>query len=299
MQTALLHHLHELLLQCWEEGTVPQDMHDASIITLYKNKGDCSDCNNYPGISILSIVGMAFACMVLNRLQVFAEHVYPKAQCGFRVGRLTINIIISWFTHACTEFGLTISLKKTNIMGKDLSSIPNISIGNYILEVVEVFTYLGSTISSNLSLDAELNTQIGNAVTAMACLLKRVWENSMLTINTKMKVYQACVLSIPLCGSEAWTLYYYQECRLNAFHLCCLRRILGITWQDFVSHKNVQAQVRTLSMFALLTQKCLNWHGHVSHMQDGQIPKDMLYSELTTGSRPAGRPAFCFKDIFK
>ena len=25
-QTALLQHLHELLLQCWEEGTVPQDM---------------------------------------------------------------------------------------------------------------------------------------------------------------------------------------------------------------------------------------------------------------------------------
>ena len=32
--TALLHHLHELLLQCWEEGTIPQDMRDANIITL-------------------------------------------------------------------------------------------------------------------------------------------------------------------------------------------------------------------------------------------------------------------------
>lgn len=42
-KTILLQHLHELLLQCWEEGTVPQDMHDATIITLYKNKGDRSD----------------------------------------------------------------------------------------------------------------------------------------------------------------------------------------------------------------------------------------------------------------
>ena len=47
MNTALLHHLHVLLLQCWEEGTVPQDMRDSNIIKLYKNKGDCSDCNNY------------------------------------------------------------------------------------------------------------------------------------------------------------------------------------------------------------------------------------------------------------
>ena len=68
---------------------------------------------------------------------------------------------------------------------------------------MEDFTYFGSTISSNLFLDAELNTQIGKAVTAMAHLAKRVWENSMLTNNTKMKVYQACVLSKLLHGSEA------------------------------------------------------------------------------------------------
>ena len=91
-QTALLHHLHELLLQCWEEGTVPQDMCDANIITLYKNKGDC---NNYHGMSLLSIVGKAFAHVVLNRLQVLAECFYPEVQCGFRAGRLTIDMIFS------------------------------------------------------------------------------------------------------------------------------------------------------------------------------------------------------------
>ena len=54
---ALLHHLHVLLLLCWKEGIVPQDMPDANIVTLYKNKGDRSGCNNYRGISLLSVVG--------------------------------------------------------------------------------------------------------------------------------------------------------------------------------------------------------------------------------------------------
>ena len=94
-QTALLHHLHKLLLQCWEEGTVPQDMHYANIISLYKNKGDHSDCNNYHGISLLSIVGKAFSCVVLNRLQVLAECIYPEVQCGFRTGRSTVDMIFS------------------------------------------------------------------------------------------------------------------------------------------------------------------------------------------------------------
>ena len=94
-ETSLLEHLHELLLQCWEEGSVPQDMCDANIITLYKNKGDRSDCNNYRGISLHSIVGKTFACVMLNRLQTLAECVYPEAQCGFRAQRSTIDMIFS------------------------------------------------------------------------------------------------------------------------------------------------------------------------------------------------------------
>ena len=137
-------------------------------------------------------------------------------------------------------------------MGTDLSSIPSISIGDYTLEVVEGFACLGSTISRNLSLNAKLKIQIGKTVPAMACLAKRVWENSMLTTNTKMKVYQACVLSTLLYGSEAWTLYSCQECRLNAFHLCYLRKILDITWQDHVPNKNVLTQAGIPSMFPCL-----------------------------------------------
>ena len=69
--------------------------------------------------------------------------------------------------------------------------------------MVDKFTYLGSTISCSLSLDAELNTRIGKAATMMARLSKRAWENTMLTTNTKMKIYQACVLSTLLYGSES------------------------------------------------------------------------------------------------
>ena len=94
-EISLLEHLHELLLQCWEEGSVPQDMRYANIIMLYKNKGDRSDCNNYRGISLLSIVGKTFARVMLNRLQTLAERVYPEAQCRFRAERSTIDMIFS------------------------------------------------------------------------------------------------------------------------------------------------------------------------------------------------------------
>ena len=45
--------LYEIFCLCWREGGVPQDMKDANIVTLYKNKGDRGDCNNYRSISLL------------------------------------------------------------------------------------------------------------------------------------------------------------------------------------------------------------------------------------------------------
>ena len=74
---------------------MPQDMRDAKIVTLYKNKGERSDCNNYRGISLLSIVGKVYARILLVRLQRLAERVYPESQCGFRAGRSTIDMIFS------------------------------------------------------------------------------------------------------------------------------------------------------------------------------------------------------------
>ena len=121
----------------------------------------------------------------------------------------------------------------------------------------------------------------------------------MLTIHTTMIVYQACVLSTLLYGSEAWNLYSRQQHRLNAFHLRCIRRILGITWRDCMSNKKVLSKAYAPSMYALLSQRRLRWLGHVSRMQDGRIPKDVMYGELATGTRPVGRPMLRFKDVCK
>ena len=80
---------------CWRQEEIPHDMTDAKIVTLYKNKGDKGDCNNYRGISLLSITGKAFARIILKRLQRLADRVLPESQCGFRSGRSTMDKIFS------------------------------------------------------------------------------------------------------------------------------------------------------------------------------------------------------------
>ena len=44
---ALLDKLQDLFTNCWEKGTLPQDLRDAVIASLYKNKGGKSDCSYY------------------------------------------------------------------------------------------------------------------------------------------------------------------------------------------------------------------------------------------------------------
>ena len=116
-----------------------------------------------------------------------------------------LQALMDRFSQACKDFGLTISL------GQITMELPAIIINDYELDVVEQFTYLGSTITNNLSLDTEIDKRIGKAATTLACLTSRVWTNPKLTVKTKMVVYNACVVSTLTYCSKKWTTYARQE----------------------------------------------------------------------------------------
>lgn len=61
---ALLNKLHYLLCMWWQEGIVLQEIRDANISTLYKNKSDRSNWNNYCGISLLRITSKLFVSQI-------------------------------------------------------------------------------------------------------------------------------------------------------------------------------------------------------------------------------------------
>ena len=86
--------LQDLFTNCLEKGTVPQDLRDAVIVSLYKNKGEKLDCSNYRGVILLSIAGKILAHVLLNRLiLMITQKSMPESQCGFRSNRGTIDMI--------------------------------------------------------------------------------------------------------------------------------------------------------------------------------------------------------------
>ena len=54
-----------------------------------------------------------------------------------------------------------------------------------------------------------------------------------------------------------------QEKRLNVLHMRCLKRILGIAWQDRVTNKVVLEKAGILSLYTLLKQRRMRWLEHV------------------------------------
>ena len=113
------------------------------------------------------------------------------------------------------------------------------------------FVYFGSTTTSNLPMSISTNAS-EKATSAMSRLTNRVWENGALTLNTRVQVYKARVLSILLYGSVTWTTYAKQEHRLNTFHLRC--RILGIKWLDHIPNTVVIKLANTPNMYVLLSE---------------------------------------------
>ena len=92
---ALWSKLHQILCAIWRQETLPADLRDALIVTIFK-KGDRAECGNYRGISLLSIAGKIFTRVLLNRLLPVADGVLlPESQCGFRPGRSTIDMIFA------------------------------------------------------------------------------------------------------------------------------------------------------------------------------------------------------------
>ena len=89
--------LTELFHFMWRKEAIPQGFKDATIIHLFKRKGNPQVCDKHLGFSLLSIAGKILPRVLLNRLNKHLERsgLLPEIQCGFRKHRGTIDMIFT------------------------------------------------------------------------------------------------------------------------------------------------------------------------------------------------------------
>ena len=136
--------------------------------------------------------------------------------------------------YSCDSYDLTISIKKTEVVYQPASGKPykepTITVKSQRLQVVDKFTYHGSTLSRVLHIDDEVNARIAKASTAFGRLPRSIWDRRGNRLDTKL--IRSMVLPTLLYACETLTVYQRHAKRLNHFHTSCLRKLLNIKWQD-------------------------------------------------------------------
>lgn len=84
---ATINMLFALFRKSWDEKCVPKK-------PLHK-KGKKSSCDNYRGISLLSVPGKVLAKVICNRLTPFVSSFLVDSQCGFRAERSTVDMVFA------------------------------------------------------------------------------------------------------------------------------------------------------------------------------------------------------------
>ena len=212
-------------------------------------------------------------------------------------------ISVDQVSDSCDSYDLTISIKKTEVVyqpapGKPYKE-PTITVKGQRLQVVDKFTYLGSTLSRVVHTDDEVNARIAKASAAFGRLRGSIWDRSGIKLDTKLTVYRSVVLPTLLYACETWTVYQRHAKRLNHFHTSCLRKFLKIKWQDRIPDTKVLKKAGMQTVHTLLKLAQLRWTGHVTRMPDERLPKKILYGELQVGKRSHGGQKKRYKDTLK
>ena len=98
---------------------------------------------------------------------------------------------------------------------------PPLILNSVHLDVVNQFTYLGSCLSKDGSIDSEIIARISKARIAFANLL-HLWRRNDASLPVKGHVYNAAVRSVLLYGCETCPLRQQDVHRLEVFDHRCL-----------------------------------------------------------------------------
>ena len=116
-----------------------------------------------------------------------------------------------------------------------------------------------------------------------------MWKQDRISIATKLKLFNAIVISVLLYGCESWKGLKEVEDRIRRFESNCLRRIMKIRWYDHVSEEELRRRTGQQNVVEKIKIARWKWYGHALRMSDERLPKQAL-SWRPDGRRRTGRP---------
>ena len=175
---------------------------------------------------------------------------------------------------------LELTINKTKIM----ASGPIISwqIEGEKVEAVTRFLFLGSKITADGDCSCEIRRWLflgRKAITNLDSVLK----SRDITLLTKVHIVKAMVFPVVTYGCESWTRKAAECQRIDAFELCCWRRLLKVPWKARRSNQSILREINPgHSLEGLMLKLKLQYFGHLMQTADS------LEKSLMLGLRAEG-----------
>ena len=159
------------------------------------------------------------------------------------------------------KFGLKLNIQKTKIMAS--SPTTSWEIDGETVETVSDFIFGGSKITADGGYSHEIKRRLllGRKVMTNLDSILKIRD---ITLPTKVHPVKAMVFPVVMYECESWTVKKTEHQRIDAFELCCWRRLLRVPWTARRSNQSILKEISPrCSLQGLLLKLKLQYFGHL------------------------------------
>ena len=110
------------------------------------------------------------------------------------------------------------------------------------VETVSDFILGGSKITADVDCSHEIKRGLLHGRKVMTNL-DSIFKNRDITLSTKVHLVKDMVFPLVMYGCESWTIKKAQCRRIDAFELCCWRRLLRVPWTARRSNQSILKEI--------------------------------------------------------
>ena len=115
-----------------------------------------------------------------------------------------------------------------------------------------------------------------------------LWAKDLRDLLTKDLLVKAMVFPVVMYGCESWTIKKTEHRRIDAFELCCWRRLLRVPWTARRFNQSILKEISPgCSLEGLMLKLKLQYFGHLMRRADS-LEKTLMLGKIE-GRRRRGR----------
>ena len=115
--------------------------------------------------------------------------------------------------------------------------------------------------------------------------LESILKSRDITLQTKVHLVKAMVFPVTMYGCQSWTIKKAGCQRIDAFELCCWRRLLRVPWTARRSNQSILKEISSeYSLKGLMQKLKLQYFGHLTQRTDS-LEKTLMLEKIEGGRR--------------